>query len=436
MLKRRIQRLVRVVPLVLARIAGAGLTGGLAVYVARTQGAKFSGRFFLLISTITILSVLTRLGVDPFLSATVAPRAADGVRATATHLVSTSIAVLILVAGAGLVLTILQLVVGDWTAETLGRLPVGYLILAVLGVNSIWIVGGYCRALGLASLSIFLETGMFSAWLFGILEVCRISGLEPAPTTVAYAVALLLPVLLLAMMPVVIGARGHLYTKGGWSHALRGLVAFGAVTVTNGIVILIPLQVLGWYGLVQEAGIYNAALRVSMFVGAFGVVIKSTIVRQEAKRLGRIEDRARDVRHMFVFAAPWVVVSLLIAWQSGLLSSLFGSEFKDIESIILIMLLAQCLYVAGNILETRAVLNGEKWLLNVTSVTTVLAALALTPPLVREFGLLGAAWGFAATIVVSRGLLIWMYLRPSQLGGARRGVPDSEIPSATEASHG
>ena len=148
----------------------------------------------------------------------------------------------------------------------------------------VWIAGAYARSLGMASLSIFLKTGFFSLWLLGLLEISRHTSIDPDRAYVAFGVSLLLPVVLIPLAPVLYRSRTALHSRRIIRHALNGIVAFGAVTVTNGIIILIPLQVLGWYGLAHDAGVYNAALRVSMFVGAFGVVIKSVIVRQEARR--------------------------------------------------------------------------------------------------------------------------------------------------------
>ncbi len=188
-------------------------------------------------------------------------------------------------------------------------------------------------------------------------------------------------------------------------------MTFGAVTVTNGIVILVPLQVLGWFGSNHDAGVYNAALRVSMFVGAFGVVIRTLVVKKTAQRSNGAENRVGDVKQSVLVALPWILVSLVISWQGQRLASLFGPGFSELHSIILVMLVAQCVYVAGNLIETRAVLAGEKVLLNVTSVTTIIVAFCVTVPLVDAFGLQGAVWGFALTIGVSRAQLVLLYLR-------------------------
>ena len=406
-------------PLVLSRIAGATITGGLAIYVARTHGAEFSGQFFFFVSTVTILSVLTRLGVDPYLSSTVAPSASQGTHVTTKYLVAAAVAVSLLTLVAGVVLVLLHLAVRDWTDGLLEGLSAGHLILAVFGLNSVWIVGAYSRAVGRAGTSIFIETGLFSLWLFATLELGKQTGYKPTPGNVALACALLCPLLMGAMIPLFVRTRGHWYEGGGVRSALTGVLRFGAVTVTNGIVILIPLQVLGWYGLAEEAGVYNAALRVSMLVGAFGVVIKSVVVRQATHARPPETDRLKDVRQMGMTALPWIAISLGVASQGSLLVKLFGPEFSQLKSIIPVMLIAQCVYVAGNLIETKAVLKGEAALLNITSLTTLVVAVGVTPILVNTFGLRGAAWGFAVTIVVSRIQLVWLYLR----GDGQRRVP-------------
>lgn len=406
-----LRRAARTLPLVLARVFGAGVTGGLAVYVARTQGAEASGKFFYFVSTLTILSVLTRLGAEPFLTARIAPQASEGTIVTSRVLIATSAAVSLMVAVATGLVGLGSVVSSSLTDRMLADVSLAELGLAVLGLNAVWIAGGYCRAIGRASLSIFIETGLFSLWLLGLLEISRVGSFETTPRVVALAVAVLLPAITLVFVAV--------FAHRGWARArtsevreaLRGIISFGAVTITNGIVILIPLQVLGWNGLDHDAGVYNAALRVSMFVGAFGVVIKSVIVRNTVVGSGGQTTRAQDVRQSALIAVPWILVSVVVASQGRHLARIFGSDFDELRSIVLIMLVAQCLYVAGNLIETRAVLAGERAMLNLTSLATLLTAITVTPPLVDAYELHGAVWGFAITITVSRTLLALAYLR-------------------------
>lgn len=411
MLRRVLAALTRFLPLILLRVAGAGITGGLAVYVARVYGAEFSGRFFLFVSSITIISVLTRLGAEPYLTSHVAPMARTGPLAGSRYLASTAVAVAVLVGVAAFVLSVLMLVAEPFSSRLLGETPLPLLIGAAMGVNLIWLAGAYCRSIGWATLSILIETGLLYLWLFVLLEIIRATSVPLTVANVALGVALLLPILLTLFAVTFWRKRRNLITALGIVDALKGVVSFGAVTVTNGIIMLIPLQVLGFQGLANDAGVYNAALRVSMFVGAFGVVIKSAIVRQEARAPRRTEDRQGDVVRSAAMSVPFVILSVTLASQSQFMTALFGPDFSGIESIILIMLLAQCVSVAGNVVETRAVLAKETRSLNVTAVVTLIVALVAAPVLVRSYGLSGAAWAFAATVCASRLTLALLYLR-------------------------
>jgi hypothetical protein len=420
-LTQRLGQVSRVLTLVVVRIAGAGLAGVLAVYVARAHGAEYSGQFFYLVSTLTITSVLTRLGAEPYLTSQIATSTGgdqgvnDG-RSRAEYLVSTFAAVVLLVLLAGVLLTALEVLAPSTADRLLGDLSTPLLVLAVVGLNTTWIVTGYCRARGMAALSIFLETGLLSLWLLGLLILTDSTGEELTSPSVALGVAIMCPTLIAPLTPMLLSARRSLITYRGMRDAIAGVIAFGAVTVTNGIIVLIPLQVLGWNGMDHEAGIYNAALRVSMFVGASGVVVKSIVVRQHVERGGLESSGARDLIRSAAIAIPWVVVSLLIAWQSRPLAALFGPEFMELQSIILVMLLAQSVNVAGFLIETRAVLANDRRLLNITSISTVAVALCSSPILIDRFGLEGAAWAFALTIVVSRSQLALLYVLRSRAG--------------------
>lgn len=406
-----LRRLLGVATLIGVRVAGAVIAGGLAVYVARVHGAEFSGTFFVLVSTLTILSVLTRLGAEPYLTEQIARRESRG-RSDASYLASTTWAVLAMLLAAGALLLALEIIAPDVSERLLGGLDLPLLLCAVLGLNLLWLTTAYCRAKGAAGLSIFLETSVWSIWLWAVLLVSELAGDTPDTTAVAVGVALMVPTFLLLLAPTFARSRENPLRPRGFREAIGGVTGFGAMTVTNGIFALIPLQVLGWYGMTEEAGVYNAALRVSMVIGASGVIIKSIVVRQAVHGQGLDPDARRaHVRHTGWLALPWLAVSLLIAWQGDLLSALFGSGFGQIESIVLIILVAQSINVACFYLETRAVLAGQRRLLNLTSATVLVLSLGLSPVLVAQYGLTGAAWAFAIPIVTSRLQLAWLYLR-------------------------
>lgn len=395
----------------LSRVFGAAITGGLSIYVARTKGVEFSGEFFLLVSVLTAMSVVTRLGAEPYLTQQIAHRAHRGPSAYARYLTATTIAVslmFLLVSGALLVLDALA---GGPISGLAGDVPVQYLILACAGINAVWIVGGLARSTGRASTSVFVETGLFSLWLFVILEVFRWREVTPRGEYVAIGVSLLAPLLILPVLASIGRNFRGSFSVTATKEALRGVLGFGAVIITNAVVMLLPLQALGWFGDTEGAGVYNAALRVSMFVGAFGVVFKSVIVRRVSKREHLATRRADDLREAALVTVPWLVLSVLIATQADALSRLFGPEFKGIKSILLIMLIAQCVYVAGNLIETRSVLAGERKLLNVVSLLTFLIGTVSSVTLVGWFGLQGAAWAFLVTIIGTRGLLAFLYVR-------------------------
>lgn len=410
----KVRQLVGIMPLIGIRVVGAALAGFLAVYVARLYGAQFSGEFFYAVSTLTIGSVITRLGVEPYLTSQVAGSSASK-WPSLSYFANAFAAVTTLACAAGLGLWTVELVAGTAIERAIGGLPIYWLVLGVIGLNTSWALTGFCRAHGHAALSIFLETGLLSMWLLGLLEVTRYTDISPNISDVAKAVALMCPVLIAPLLLAMLRSRHDLLRWERFRHAFVGIWSYGAVTVTNGIIILIPLQALGWFSKTHDAGIYNAGTRVSMFVGAFGVVLKSIIVRRAKRGESVKTDRRRDVVSSAVMVLPWVAASLLVSWQSQWLVELFGSEFSEIKSIILVMLLAQCVNVVGFPIETYAVLADERRMLNITSATTLVVALAITPLLVWQFDLDGAVWSFAITITVSRLQLVWLYLRSPRI---------------------
>jgi hypothetical protein len=292
-----------------------------------------------------------------------------------------------------------------------GETPTWLVVLATLGWNSVWIAGGYARAKGKAALSIFFETGLLYTWLLLLFAVASWLRTTPGHTAIALGLFSLAPALALVMAIQLRGTPRGSLTFASIRHAVLGVSAFGAVTITNATVMLVPLQVLGLFGQTANAGVYNAALRVSMFVGAFGVVVKSAVVKSHARAGSSGAGNSRDIVNSALIAAPLLGASLVVVWQQDSVAALFGPEFADMKPILLPMLVAQAIYSAGHLIEARAVMANERGILNLTSGATIVVASVVTPLLVSRFDLSGAAWSFVIAVAVSRGQLTWLYLR-------------------------
>lgn len=423
---------------VLARLFGAASTGGLTVYVARAEGVEESGRFFVLVSILSALSLLTRLGSDAYLTSVSAGLDRSHRSRAVAHTVTTSLVVTLMVLTMVALLTVAQICAPSTTDALLAGHAPWQLGLATLGLNSIWLAGAASRASGHAAVSIFLETGFFSLCLFVFVMVQQLRG-GPLDHT-----HLLLTLGLLAvpwsLWGAIRAARAsvsldlHLFVR-----AFRGILAYASTALTNGVVVLIPVQALGYFRLVDEAGVYNAALRISMLVGAFGVVIRSLAVRAYRSDDGKAaEPKISDLTQALRSTLGWVAISLLVATQATPLARVLGEDFSRVSSILAPMLVAQCVYIGGSLLEVRAVLGHRRRMLNQVAAVTVCTGLASSFAFVALWELPGAVLAFALTVLMSRAALVTLYVnwlrstvRTSTNGGGYVTDSDSRPPELT-----
>ncbi|WP_310962235.1 lipopolysaccharide biosynthesis protein [Nocardioides terrisoli] len=363
----------------------------------------------------------------------------SGTRKTVPALVSTYIVVGCIGLVFGAILMLGELVSPVLVHRLVGELgsPL-LLVLAVLGFNSIWISSAFSRAAGRGTVAILLENALLAIWLTIVLLPWALQSRTPPLWVVAIAMCAIAPML---VVPVLLRFRreaGRGAAVSSLRHAARGLIGYGAVTVTNSIIVWVPVQVLGYFGKLPEVGVYNAAFRVTMLIGAFGVILKSAVIGQRIAAGNddhRGDDRWPLIRRSVALTIPFVLVSLVIAWQGRLLSSAFGGGFAEMKTILPVMLIAQSINVGGFLIETTFVLRGDRRALNMNAAVTFAVAVVAAPLLVGTYGLHGAAWSFALTTVLSRVHLAFLYvIRGPQQGregmGERRSirvVKDAEL---------
>ena len=389
------------------RLVGAALTAASAVIAARLYGAVGSGEIFYLVSSISLASLVTRLGVDGVLTRTALRSRGEALRVAC----GSSVAVAVLVAVMAVFLMLGSLALATELSNARGGLRIWTFCMAVMSVNLVWIAGAFYRSQGAVEKSIAFETGLPPVMVIaGVTVDQTFAGGGSYATSIAAAYGLSGAVVLASVL-----------AKSQWRQELLSLrfktlrrrlhelLRFSPAALTNGLVVLAPMQTLGWLGAMEAAGIYNALLRVSMLIGAFGVVIRSTTVR-DTKRAGAHPSRQRDLLAMAKWFAFWSSVALAIGWNHRWLETVFGPEFGAVQrDLLLTMLCVQCLYMAGVVIETRVLLLGRAGILAATSAATAAAAVAANGSLTTALGLTGAVLAFAGTVVVNRAVLSGMF---------------------------
>lgn len=202
----------------------------------------------------------------------------------------------------------------------------------------------------------------------------------------------------------------------------KELLTFSLPTLCAGTLTLSILWadrlLVGYFLTPAEVGIYHAASQVAMVfaavLDAFGAVFSPMIAhcfyRGETERL----------TELFKISTKWglylsLPLFLVIVFSSrGVMRTLFGSEYEQAGSILVIMAIAQLVNVGTGVASRLLVLTGhhQQWLwLSMVALIVSILLICLFVPLL---GLIGAALG--AALAISGLFLVGLYQVKRSLG--------------------
>jgi len=381
-----------------ARVGGSLLTAALTVVVARTGGLEYSGKFYLFVTAVSLASVFTRLGVDGFLT----HRVVEGSGRSPRQEVAVSGLAVLLLTFLACAVSLAGCLVRPDLLQPRG---VTFFWIAVLGVNSIWLMGTSFRAQGRAAMSVFVETGAMSAGLVMLVGVFAMSGNEPQREHIALALACFIPVFLFVVSRV----RGRLEIGRGLIaatiRAVAGIARFGSVTLVGGLMVVLPVQILGSIAGAAEVGVYNAAFRASMLIGAFGVVIRSGVVKDMLSP--GWEATAYDLRVVWRSLILWMSMAGVL-WLVGarFVTDLLGEGFGQVRWLMLPLLLIQAVWLAGTHAESRLLVEGHTLLMGLSGGAAVVILVSTCLLLVPIWGAEGAVAGFGCAALGNRLIIL------------------------------
>lgn len=178
----------------------------------------------------------------------------------------------------------------------------------------------------------------------------------------------------------------------------RGVAAALAVTSTWIALLLVSALRSG-----TEAGVFSAVMRY-VVMGTFALQAARVVLGPQVSRL-LAQDRRADTERVFQTATWWLVALswpyyLILAVYPDVALGVFGAEFSQGARALVVLSLAELIDTAtGNVTLVLLMGGRSSWnLVNIVVGLTV--ALGLDILLIPDLGLLGAALGWAAGIVV------------------------------------
>ncbi len=387
------------------KIVGAALSFAFSIVLARTYGAAGVGQFGLAITTLTIATVVSLVGLDYVLIRTVSGDIGAGRVDLARGTIRT--VTKIVIATTAIVWTVMTLIAlptmntrfdmaedsAVLTAVTIGLLPFVLMRVASSSLRSTGRVllaqaldGPIPMALAMLCLSASLLLGLavsivVASWIYiGALSLVVVVGLG----IYAHSVRNWPPPARVKALPLL---------KQGWP--------IFAVAVTGFVVDWFILIVLASSNSAVEVGQFRTAWQITsllnLVVVSFDAVAGPRIAaawrRGDIDQIGSMWRQA--VLIIMVMSVP--VIAVLFAWPQ-LALGVFGEEFKAADSALRIMLVGQLVNVVTGPVGSILIMTGREKLSFAYSSSATVLAVILGLILIPQLGLVGAALTSAATI--------------------------------------
>jgi len=400
---------------IFSKAGGSVFTLALVLYLAQAIGPQASGYFYFTLAVAMMLSQLLRLGMDGVVLRLASRYRQAGDDAALRMLAGDMLACLLACGGA-------MVLVGKalerhaaplvFPGEN-GDLLYEVALYAFVPFSLMWVCASLLKGIGRTSLSVFVEAG--SVPLFVLLAMRMGTG---APDYREAVEALLWANLTAAAVAVALVFR-HAGCRMQWPGLLPRCKALLAesldgvwVAISNTLIVWSPLFLLGLLATPTDVGVYNAAFRVTMVIGAFSPVFRGVATPRLAGLLHRNESPVPFLRRsMTHIVAAGLLVLLLAGFAFDRLFAHFGEGFASASGLATLMLVGMLANVLFVIMETHLILDARNDLLRANTVFTLLLALPLTLVLIRYFQAYGAALAFVVTNVLSRGNMLYLFNR-------------------------
>ncbi|WP_336652855.1 MULTISPECIES: lipopolysaccharide biosynthesis protein [unclassified Leucobacter] len=289
-------------------------------------------------------------------------------------------------------------------------LPIAAMLLTALAVS---------RALGrIAEYVLIGGVGLPAARLLAVLAAvllgAALSGVMLAwalPAAIALALAFVVVARQLRGLGAGAGARFF-----GTELPTRTLGFAGPRVISAALeqmLLWISVLVVGAVAGAAAAGVYGAASR---FVAA-GMIVDSAIRVVFAPVFSRMQHRGAEgeVRELHRTATSWLVlfsapVFLLLAIFAPVALSVLGPDFASGAATLAVMCVgALVAFLAGNV-QTILLTAGRSGLAAINKAVVVAVNVALIPPFVAMWGIVGAAWAWTIACVIDA-VLAWCEIR-------------------------
>lgn len=397
------------------RTAGALITFGLNVLIARRLGVDQTGAFFLALTVATLASVIARAGAPNTVLRFVAANAADNGWNTVRAAYRRGLSICI---GVGVAVTAVIVLLAPLLAERVFGQPEIRSALVAMALLIMPTATFRLSSMALQGLGRVADAALSSMALlpgFAIVFLLLLPDTDLLLTIYLY-VAATFATAVVADIRFRMAMRGR--STGDGSLTIDGFTRSSLpllwVEICQNINTWAALFFLGIFGTQADVGLFGAAARVALLL-VFALMAINMIVSPRmaaAHQRGDLDGLARTARRgalmSVVMATPMLIVVLLAAKP---IMGLFGPEFRAGWPLLSILALGQFVNaLTGSVGYALVMTGGERHLRNTLFVTTTLTIL-LCVTLIPAFGTIGAALTQASVLAIQSLGATWMVWR-------------------------
>lgn len=399
---------------ILSKAGGAVFTLALVAYLGHSIGPEASGHFYYTLAVAMMLSQLLRLGMDGVVLRLASRYHHAGEAEALQRLAGDMLAYLL---GCGAIMILLGKLLEGVAAPLLfaGEAPdllYETALYSFVPFTLMWTCAALLKGIGRTSLSVFIEAGSVPLLVLLWMLHADASGYREAVHALLWANV----VAALLALALVLRYAGCRISLPGLLSRCRVLLAESVrgvwVAISNTLIVWSPLFFLGMLATPADVGVYNAAFRVTMVIGAFSAVFRGVATPQLAGLLQRKESPVPFLkRSMTQIMAAGLLVLVAGELTFDWLFAHFGAGFASASALAMLMLVGMLANVLFVIMETQLILADRNDLLRTNALFTLFVGLPLTVALIASFQAYGAALGFVLTNVLSRSNMLYLFNR-------------------------
>ena len=381
---------------IIIKISSAGCNLLLGILLGRLLGASFTGTFYLTITIMSILSTISRLGMDHALVKLIASLKHDEnfVGIKYINLVSLLISGLMAIAITVLIYEYASVLATYLFSDKSLTYAFQYGALALVPMTLMSIQAFCLQGVEKVNQSLFLINFI---WVAGSCVVVAIGTYTFSKNYIFVGYSLTFVVALVVASiwwRQFIGEVSFTYIEGFASRLFRTSLPMLVTNVMSHVMLWCPLLLLGVFSDTSSIGIYGSVGRVAGLL-SFVLIATNSVIAPKISRnfvAGNLTDLVRIVRNTarvsLILSLPICLVFLL--FPSTVLS-LFGSEFTSGATALQILCLGHLFNCySGSVFYTLNMTSGHK-VVGIISFISATLLIALSYILIPLYGINGAA---------------------------------------------